>query len=254
MKGSILFVGALASAAVLLSGCGATGTASATVRFSNITGTFRSFAEATPAVALDGIVRELSRTAPTAFEMMLIAAYLTEDIDPTTQNNKGVTSMIYLNNDCGSDIMHCDISAGTAEDGAPMSKIVTTFFNFGATTSAVNTALNAQARAITAASYKYARLEFCKYNSGNANNIKWADGSTIPTGTPQAFKRNSCTVNSALISPALTIAAGGTATITLSYDLTPTVTASSTCTGDDSAGSVGTKRCFTMPTFTPSAS
>ncbi len=185
----------------------------------------------------------------TTFKMKLIAAYLTEDIDPVTFSNSGVTSMIYLNSDCQEDIMHCDLSAGTAEDGAAMDKIITTYFDFSSPTAA-NTALNTQARDITTGTYKYARLEFCKYNSGDANNITWGNSSTGDI----EMQRNSCTVNSAELVPALEVAASDTVTITLSYDIATAISTGSDATGDDCEGSGATKACFTLPTFTPSAS
>jgi len=247
MKKSIVLLGTLVLA-VFLTGCSnGGGSATATLSFAN--NSAREFTK----IGSELFFRDL-RPAPTVFQMKLIAAYVTQDIDPITQNNVGMTSMIYLNNDCEDDIMHCDISGGTAEDGAAMSKVVTSYFDFAADSAAVNTALNAQARSMEVGTYKYARLEFCKYNSGNANNIKWADGTQVATGTPQEFKRNSCTVNSVEISPAISVAAGGNITITIGYSLDDAITTGSSCSGDDSAGSGVSKACFTMPTFTPSAS
>ncbi len=241
----------LSALLTFLSGCGG-GDATVTISFINATGT-RNIADIGPAAVFGRYARQAMRAAPTVFQMKLIAAYVAADIDGTG-TNVGATSMVYLNNDCQSDIMHCDISAGTAEDGAAMDKIVTSYFNFGDTSANVNAALNAQGRAVTAGSYKYARLEFCKYNTGNANNIKWADGATVLDSAPQEFKRNSCTVNSAEINPPLSIAAGGTITLNITYDLDDSITSGGACTGDDSSGAGGSKRCFTMPTFTPSAS
>lgn len=231
----------------LLIGCGGD-KGTATISFSNVTGT-RHLAPLTD--ALTGW-QSWGRAAPTVFQMKLIAAYVAEDIDSSSGSNVGNTGMIYLNNDCSEDIMHCDISAGTAEDGQPMSKVITSYFDFGASSAAVNAALNAQGREVSAGSYKYVRLEFCKYNSGNSDNIQWADGTVVATGSPRSFKRNSCTVNSAVISPALSVTAGSSITIRVAYDLDDAITTGS-CSGDDSVTS-GTKACFTMPTFTPSGS
>jgi len=235
----------------LLSACGAKD-GTATLSFANASDA-RSFIEASPAHRMASLGALRATAAPTVFQMKLIAAYVTADIDPVTQNNTGMTSMIYLNSECESDIMHCDISGGNAEDGQPMSKVITSYFDFNQTSSAVNTALNAQSRTITAGTYKYARLEFCKYNNENANNIKWADGTQVPTGTPQEFKRNSCTVNSTVFDPPIVVAAGGSLAVTLTYDLSAAISDGSSCTGDDSSGTGGSKVCFTMPTFVPSA-
>jgi len=235
----------------LLSACGG-GEGTAKLAFANAADA-RSFASVSPVHSLASLSALRATAAPTAFQMKLIAAYVTADIDPVTQNNTGMTAMIFLNSDCQDDISHCDISGGDAEDGTPMSKIVTSYFDFAQTSTAVNTALNAQARAITAGTYKYARLEFCKYNNEDAKNIKWADGTTVPTGTPQEFQRNSCTVNSTVFDPPIVVTAGGSLTVTLTYDLSAAISDDPSCTGDDSAGTGGSKRCFTMPTFVPSA-
>ncbi len=39
---------------------------------------------------------------PSVVEMKLIALYLAEDVDPTSQNNIGKTEMVWLNPDCTS--------------------------------------------------------------------------------------------------------------------------------------------------------
>ena len=226
MPGRLVF---LSSLLFLFSGCsGNNGTAK--LAFSN--GTTRA-----------------TLSAPTIFGMKLIAVYLTEDVDPITQNNVGMTTMIYLNPLCQEDIMHCDISGGTAEDGLPMDKIITDFFDFAQTTEAVNAALNAQGRAVTPGTYKYARVEFCKYNAGNAENIKWGNGST----GEQSFKRNSCTVNSAVFNPPITIAGGETVTVTLSYVLDTSVQTGADAVGDHCTGAGAGLTCFSVPQFTPSA-
>ena len=186
----------------------------------------------------------------TAFKMKLIAAYLTEDIDPVTQNNSGNTQMFYLNPTCADDIMHCDISAGTAEDGQPMSKVITDYFDFAKTTDEVNAALNAQSRGIAAGNYKYVRLEFCKYNAGNSENIVWAGGNVL---SEKSFKRNNCTVNSDEISPPLTVASGDAVTVKIEYDYSTSISVGADAQGDDCDGSDASKTCFTLPTFTPGA-
>jgi hypothetical protein len=241
----ITFVLAVAAFGFQSTGCGKGGSATATLKMSNT---------ANPGSSLfwnphPGDTAGLTPSTPTTFKMKLIAAYLAQDIDPTTQNNVGGTSMFYLNPDCANDIMHCDISAGTAEDGAPYSHVVTSFFDFAQTSSQVNAALNAQALSIEAASYKYVRLEFCKVNSGNSNNIQWGDGQNAV----KSFKRNSCTVNSAVMSPAITVNAGDSVTVSVAYNYANSISTGAGATGDDTTGSGGTTQGFTLPTFTPSA-
>ncbi len=227
----------IAALSLLLSACGSKD-ATAKLKF---TKTARMFD-----VASTVLPGDLRANAPTTFKMKFIAAYLAEDIAEGTGNNVGMTSMFYLNPECADDISHCDISAGTAEDGTPMSKIITTFFDFTSDTAA-NTAINSQGRTITAGSYKYVRLEFCKYASGTDPNIQWADTANS-VSTVQEFKQTSCTVNSAEITPPITIAAGGSATVNLTYDLSSTVTS-----GGSGANCSSNNFCFQLPTFVPSA-
>lgn len=220
---------------LVLSSCGGTGTA--VLRFAN--------------TAVDTQMGYGLRAtqAPALFKMKLIAAYLSEDVNPVTLNNTGITSMFYLNPQCEDDIMHCDISAGTAEDGEPMSKIITDFFDLARPSAEVNAALNAQGRSIPAGSYKYVRVEFCKYNSGSSENIQWS-----VTGDPiESFKRDNCGVNSAEMNPPLTVAAGQTVTVTLSYDYSTAIVTGTGLSGYDDCNDAGTA-CFILPSFTPSAS
>lgn len=232
-----------AAMAILFTGCG--GSATATLQFTNATP--GSLTRSSGLETLIGAVAPLATYTPTTFRMKLIAAYLAEDIDPTTQNNVGMTSMFYLNPTCGDDIMHCDISAGTAEDGAAMSRVITDYFDFSGSSAAVNAALNAQGREIETGTYKYVRVEFCKYNSGNSNNIQWGYS---PGSVSKEFQRNMCTVNSAVISPPLEVNGDDSVTVSLAYDLTGKISDSSSGSYDDSSGGY----YFTMPTFTPSAS
>lgn len=181
----------------------------------------------------------------TTFQVKLISVYLTEDIDPLTFSNVGQTSMIFLNNDCQEDIMHCDISAGTAEDGNPMDKVISDYFDFALPSTQVNAALNAQNRTVTAGTYKYARIEFCKYNEGNVSNVKWGSDSS---GGDHEYTAGACTENSAEFDPPLTITEGDSVTVTLAYNLAGVVESSSATTDNCAAG-----YCLNLPTFTPSA-
>ncbi len=237
---------------VLLTACGS-GSGTAKVQFANATGSRSSISAVMnstlgSSVGVLPFASILSTEAPSVFQMKLIAVYLTEDIDPNSQNNVGMTSMIYLNPDCQDDIMHCDISGGTAEDGAPMSKVISSYFDFAQASADVNAAINAQGRSIEPATYKYARVEFCKYNSQNANNIKWqASGMS----SPREFKAGSCTSNSTVFSTPITVAQGDSVTVTLSYDLSNLVSSTAPSYQNDQDPSSG--KYFTLPTFEPSA-
>jgi hypothetical protein len=223
-----------------LAACGSAGEATVNLQFERTaTSELARSARAVPLAVVSD--------APTQFSMKLIAAYITEDIDAVTQSNTGTTSILYLNPDCQDDIKHCDIDGGTAEDGSPIDKIVSTFFDLSSTASA-NTALNEQERSVTAGTYKYARLEFCKYTTGTSDNIKWAHGST----GEQTFRRTQCAVNSAEMATPLVLTSGSSATVTLSYDLSSAVQVGAEAVGDDCTGDGAEKTCFTLPTFMPS--
>lgn len=186
---------------------------------------------------------------PTFFGMKIIAAYLAEDVDPVTQNNIGQTFMFYLNADCQEDIMHCDISGGTAEDGNPMDKIIGTNNYFDLTDPALaNSELNDQTQDVRSGNYQYARMEFCKYNSGSADNVEWEY-----TGVPRrSFRTGQCGVTSAKIVPAVSIPGNAAVTFVASYTTVGSVQVGDGAQGEDcTTDTNGTKVCFNLPIFTP---
>jgi len=228
---------ALILMSLLFSACGA-GQGSAKLQFRDAGATNARIQNASVAPAADA----------TAFQMKLIAAYLAEDINPSTQNNVGVTSMFYLNPECNDDIMHCDtdgsVHGGLAEDGNPWTGIVDALFDFSNVTN-VNTALNAQSRSIDAATYRYVRLEFCKY-APTTPNISWSYA-----GNTYSFAQSSCNVTAA-IPGGLTVEDGDSVTIQLAYSLVGSVIDSGGNTGSNCNSGIG--KCFILPTFSPSAS
>src|SRR6266542_3284923 len=166
--------------AVFLSACGSPSSGSAVLKFhGSVGGTTLGAAASTQVFTL-----AVDPSAPTIFKMKLIAAYLSEDIAHATQDNVGNTPMIYLNPDCQGDIEHCDISAGNAPDGKPITHIVQSYFDLALPADQVNAALNAQARPVQTGSYRYVRIEFCKYNSGNASNVTWGTADTAMSRRP----------------------------------------------------------------------
>lgn len=230
--------------AAVLSACESSSSGSAVLKFhGSVGGTGLTAAASTQVPTLAA-----TPSPPTTFQMKMIAAYLSEDIDPVTQNNVGHTPMIYLNPECQGDIEHCDVSAGTAPDGKPITHIVQSYFDFALPADQVNAALNAQARTVQTGSYRYVRIEFCKYNSGNANNVTWG---TADTGAIE-FNGGGCVVT-APISPPVSIGSGEQITITLNYDLAGTVQTGDSASGQSCAGIGATRACFTIPTLVPSA-
>lgn len=221
--------------ALLLSACGGKGTAK--LQFSNGA----------------RLQESLALTAADSFQMKTIAAYLAEDIDPTTQNNIGKTSMFWLNSDCADDITSCTTdpssNSGKDEQGSTWRHTVTSFFDFS-NVATVNATLNSQGREIETGTYKYVRLEFCKWQGTDPayNNIRWSS-SLVSSGATQSFSQSSCNVTAA-ISPPIEVKNGDTVTVTLAYSLAGTLLAS----GGSTAGNCAGGYCFTLPTFTPSAS
>jgi hypothetical protein len=230
--------------AVFVSACGSSSSSgSATLKFhGSVAGTALGAATSPP------LALTVDPSAPTVFQMKLIAAYLSEGIDPVTQDNRGHTPMIYLNPECQGDIEHCDISPGTARDGRPITHIVQSSFDFALPADQVNAALNAQARPVQTGSYGYVRLEFCKYNSGSALNVTWG---TAGSGAIDFFGGD-CVVT-AEISPPVSIGGGDEVTVTLNYDLAGTVQTGDAAYGQSCNGTGPTRACFTVPTFVPSA-
>jgi hypothetical protein len=235
MKARIVCALALAASA-----CGSSGGGTAVLKLSGHGG--GATTAAASAAAADPSV-------PTVFGMKLVAAYLSEDVDPVTQNNRGQTPMIYLNPACGGDIEHCDLSAGTAPDGRPISRVVDAYFDLALPADQVNAALNAQARAVAKGTYRYLRVEWCKYNAGGANDVRWG---TADVG-PIEFLNGGCVVT-VPITPPIAIGSGDAVTITLAYDLVGTVQTGVTASGTSCADAAGTRVCFTVPAFVPSAS
>jgi hypothetical protein len=188
-------------------------------------------------------------STPSAFRLKLIAAYLAEDIDPVTENNIGMTSMFYINPECGEDLMHCNVADGTAEDGLPYDHIISTFFDFTQGNVAVNQALNAQDREIEPGTYRYVRLEFCKQSDPNAPNASWQGGLV---NQEVRFTSNNCVVNSAVMDPPLVLKDGDSAIVQLSYDYSDAIRTGADAQGSSCTGEGDSKTCFQIPTFVPS--
>lgn len=194
----------------------------------------------------------LNAHAPAAFGMKLAAVYLAEDVDLTTQNNRGATEMIWLNPTCEEDIGRCDVSPGHNNEGRTIDRIITDFFDFNSDSATVNTALNAQARAIAPGTYRYARVEFCKGNEGQAPTVQWsANGEAA-----HAFFSHQCGATSVAFDPPLEVTAAQGFAVTLRYDLSGTVQdfgpAEQRQGGDCVTTPTGTS-CFNVPQFVPSA-
>lgn len=97
---------------------------------------------------------------PSTFDVKIAAVYLSEDIDPNTSDNIGLTPMIYLNPACNG-----DVTSYSNED--------LNYFNFAAEPDVVSEQMNAKAEAIPALTYRYVRIEFFKESNDGYKNVRW---------------------------------------------------------------------------------
>jgi hypothetical protein len=165
---------------------------------------------------------------PSHFGMKITAIYLAADIDEDG-SNIGSTSMVYLNPDCPS-ISSCEPSD------------LNTYFELALPTSEVNAQVNAQARTISPGTYRYVRIEFCKFDQDSPA-VRWSEdnGTTYRYGS-----HGGCTTNSNIFDPPLAVDEGDVVTVTLSYDYENIIS--------DSGGSIcDNGRCLSVPDFEPSA-
>jgi hypothetical protein len=189
--------------------------------------------------------------------LKLIAVYLAEDVDPQSQNNVGKTQMIWLNPECNDQIDRC-VPSGVPGDGPR----VHAFFDFGLPTEEVNAALNSQGRAVEEGTYRYARIEFCKYGPPAEPNLMWSGPGMA---AERAMIVGDCGRTSQVFDPPLAVGAGEAVTVTLGYDLAQSIQAGAPGPGGYSLAGVdrwfrdcedlldGTRVCMDFPDFVPSA-
>lgn len=152
----------------------------------------------------------------TALRLKVVAAYLTEDVDPATSNNLGASAMIWLNPQCGGDIDSCNV------DGMdlPAGPRITDYFDLARSTDQVNAELNSQGAPVAPGTYRFARIELCKASGGQVQ-------PTVPTlmwkgpdmAAEQPFTSGDCGRTSLAFDPPLVLAGGDAVEITLGYDL-----------------------------------
>lgn len=194
------FLSSLAIAMMLLSSCNKKNDDSktGTVKLQLASVTATNLASHQPISVLGTCPSGFTCIAPTAFKMKILAAYVVEDIDPTTSNNVGQVGMVWLNPKC-STINDCKPSMVDYSDLTDPT--------------AFNTELNSQAIGVKVGSYKYVRLEFCQ-GSADSPNVKVTSGSTT-----KEFTYGGCGVTSVALSTAITVSEGQSLTIAVSYDL-----------------------------------
>jgi hypothetical protein len=163
------------------------------------------------------------------------------------QSNKGNTSMIWLNDQCGGNIGDCDVDPGQKDI------TITDFFDFSRPSSEVNAQLNSQSIPIQAGTYRYLRMEFCRRGPGSdpstyANNIEYKFGSMTE---PHGFKLNMCTVT-VPIEPALVVAEGEAFNLTLNYDFSKIIQVMDSKGSSDSCTQTTPYACLDQINFVPS--
>jgi hypothetical protein len=201
--------------------------------------------------------------APSLVGYRMTAVYVSEDIDPITQDNTGRSSMIWIAPECGDDIGGCN------PDGEPgPGPRVKTYFDFAQGADKVNAQLNSQAREVTPGAYKYVRVEFCKLPGGGRPvqpNVQWS----VPgMAAPRSYSFGMCGVTSKAFATPMALAAGDSLEVTLDYDLAqlvvsgePQAQGGSQCLGQagaqrcflDCADVGGVRYCMDAPQFSPSA-
>jgi hypothetical protein len=166
---------------------------------------------------------DAAATGDVVLKFKLIAAYIAEDIDPTTMDNAGNTEMIWLNPQCQDDISNCNVSGFTQPAGGPR---VTDYFDLARTNAEVNAELNSQDATISPGSYRYARIEMCK---AYGPDTQPTDPTLIWQGpgmsAEQPFTSGDCGRTSAAFDPPLVLAAGDSVAVTLGYDLATSIVA-----------------------------
>lgn len=199
------------------SGCADAG--HATVQLSPVSGLAREV------IALEqtGVAApKLTPIAAELFEMKILSAYLSEDVDPVSMDNTGRSERIWVNPKCPS------------ADGCRDSDV--DFFDLSNPAEA-NRQLNSQGLDIAAGSYRYVRVEFCV--GGAKGNLLRFKTAAMPA--PIEAPYGGCGVTSERLEPAVEIKDGSSVTIALKYDLSeqPLYFAE------------GSERCGSAETLTP---
>jgi hypothetical protein len=168
--------------------------------------------------------------------------------------------MVWLNPECHDDIERC-MPTGSPGSGPRIEG----FFDFSPPTDVVNAALNAQGRDVEPGTYRYARVEFCKYTMPTEPNLSWAGpGMTAE----RAMSVGDCGRTSQPFERPLELGDGDTVTVTLGYDLARSIVAGAPDPARGGMAIAGEERwfrdcvdldastrvCMDVPEFVPSAS
>ncbi|MCX5743507.1 MAG: hypothetical protein NT062_13520 [Proteobacteria bacterium] len=163
---------------------------------------------------------------PTAFAVKFVQAYVVEDVDPITMDNRGMVSRVWVHPDCPSDDGCADTDVSFVDLIDPV---------------AANAAFASQARAIDVGTYRYVRFELC-VGGPHGPNVRFEAG-----GAPaRELTYGGCGLTSAALDPPLELAVGDAVTVRLDYDLSSGILYA---TGDSSC--TATQPCLSSLAFTP---
>lgn len=219
MKNVICSTLLVIAAVIVLIGCGTkVGNGAVDVKFTNNTTSttraeFKSLGvlEFLDEMELDSTT--LQGITPTTYAIKLVAFYMTEDIDPVTQNNVGGAIRIWTSSKCDDDLTYCGI------DPAHSGQYVVDYFDFARGTDVVNADFRNYTRhsindQVSPGTYRYIRMDF----SG-----KQYDGDTMPylkfgTSTKYEIRPNTTNVLVKLDTP-FVLKSGQSFEVNLAYDL-----------------------------------
>jgi hypothetical protein len=206
----------------------------------------------------------------TSLRLKMIAAYLTEDVDPVTMDNLSRSEMIWIDPQCGGDVAACNVDGFALPAGGPR---ITEYFDLARPTTEINADLSSENLPVAPGTYRYARVELCKaYGASEASvpTMMWAGADMT---AEQPFTSGDCGRTSLAFDPPLVLGAGDAVAITLGYDLDRAVVSGTPAPGHPGAvvGSTDTdgsphvfracadvdathRDCMDFPAFAPSAS
>ena len=170
----------------------------------------------------------------TSLRLKLIATYLSEDVDPVSQDNTGKSSMIWVNPECNGDISNCNV-AGVPGDGPR----VTNYFDLSRPSTEVNAELDSQDAQIEPGTYRYARIEMCKFREGDLPSIPMLMWKGPGMAEERPFVSGDCGRTSLAFDPPLEIAVGDTITVRLGYDLANSIVTGAPTNGGGCPGIAG---------------
>jgi hypothetical protein len=210
-------------------------TATAKLAMSNSTTSLNLMA-AVPCPSGSGYNSNTNCYTPSYYGIKMLNAIVSPDQSGATS---GPAGLVWANPACPatstkSEINGKEYTYDSMDQSCDDSK-VTTYFDFGRTTEAVNADLNSQSHSILPGTYNYVQLAFCIGGAKSQNFSFKAEGMTENGYATQ----DSCGIASAKADPAIVVGEGENVTISLAYDLKGVIV--DTTSG---GGTADTKTCY----------